>query len=118
GPLSLIIPFGIWGVLAFVWFLIAAHRVLWRNYKYSPPEMLKLNQFLLAYFYAKVIFFTLFFGAFYLDLAAFVGVIGLSISANAGMRAPVTEPVTVTDSQEASEEGWVPGGPLAPALTR
>lgn len=116
GPLSLIIPFGIWGVLAFLWFLIASHRVLWRNYKYSPPDMMKLNQFLLAFFYARTIFFFVFFGAFYLDLITFVGVVGLSISANSGVREPVRE-LKEERAEEAPEE-YAPGGPLVPAFMK
>ena len=81
-------------------------------------EMAKLNQFLLAYFYAKVIFFMVFFGAFYLDLAAFVGLVGLSISANAGVRAPVTDVVTETEAEKEGDQEWSPTEPLVPAFTR
>ena len=117
GPLSVIIPFGIFGVAAFIWFLFSSHRVLWRNFKWSPPELKNLNQFLLAYFYARVVFFFVFFGAFYLDLALFVGIVGLSISANAGVRVPVERLQTVKVPEEGPEE-WATAGALAPAFTK
>ena len=119
GPLSLIIPFGIWGVVGFLWFAWACHRVLWQNYRHSPPEMLNLNQFLLACFYARLVFFWLFFGAFYLDLALFVGIVGLSLSANGGVRVPVKTPVPVAEPEQASGE-WADAGAggLVPAFNR
>jgi hypothetical protein len=98
GPLSVIIPFGIWGALGFLWFLGASIRVLWRNYKYGEADLHKINTFLLCYFIAKTIMFMFVFGGLYGDLVAFAGVIGLSISLNRGMAAksvPVTQPSQV-----------------------
>ena len=85
GPLSLIIPFGIWGAIAFLWFLIASVQVLWANYKYGGQEIRKINSFLLSYFIAKIIIFFFVFGGFYGDLVSFTGLVGLSISVNAGV---------------------------------
>jgi hypothetical protein len=95
GPLSLIVPFGIPGVLAFLWFLVAGGRVLYRNYKYSGTEYVNLNRFLLVYYMVRVIIFFGIFGSFYSDLAFFVGPIGLSIALNGGVRSPAVEPVRV-----------------------
>jgi hypothetical protein len=89
GPLSLIIPFGIWGVITFLWFLAASIKVLWANYKYGAPELHKTNTFLLSYFIAKSIFFLFVFGGFYGDLGAFVGLVGFAISLNGGVAKPV-----------------------------
>jgi len=85
GPLSVIIPFGIWGCIAFLWFLAASIQVLWANYKYGDPELKKANTFLLSYFIAKTIVFLFIFGGFSNELAAFVGLIGFSISLNNGV---------------------------------
>lgn len=94
GPFSLIIPFGIWGFLGFTWLIIAGCRVLYRNYRYGDPRLLRINTFLLAYFIARSIFFFVFYGAFNSELLVFTGVLGLSISVNGGMcsrRCPVPD---------------------------
>jgi hypothetical protein len=86
GILTLIIPFGIWGLLAFVWFCVASIRVLYRNYRYSPPELRVINTFLLSYFVGRLVFYLSIYGEFYLDLMLFTGTIGLSLSLNRGVQ--------------------------------
>src|ERR1051325_6159869 len=88
GPLSVIVPFGIAGVIGFLWFLAASYGVLKKNYLYGNPAYTKLNRFLLAYFITKAIIFFAIFGNLYSDLAGFVGIVGLSISLNAGVARP------------------------------
>jgi len=88
GPLSIIIPFGIPGVIGFLWFLAAAWRVLYRNYRYGNPGYAKLNRFLLVCFIVRIIFFFAIFGNLYSDLVGFTGLVGLSISLNAGVARP------------------------------
>jgi len=92
-----IIPFGIWGCIAFLWFLVASIQVLWANYKYGDPELKKANTFLLSYFVAKTLVFFAIFGGFYTDLVGFVGLVGFSISLNKGVskRAPAVRPQPV-----------------------
>jgi hypothetical protein len=92
GPLSTIIPLGLWGVLGFLWLLVAGTRVLWRNWKGSPPELQRINAFLLALFVAKIIFFLVIFGSLYSDLATFLGLLGLSVSLNGGISRPAVAP--------------------------
>ena len=82
GPLSIIIPFGLPGVLGFVCVLIAGGRVLYRNWKLRNPAVHNINTLLLSLFISKVLFFFLVFGAFQSDLAVFLGLIGLSIAVN------------------------------------
>lgn len=89
GPLTLIIPFGIWGTLAFLWFLWASVKVLWRNYKYGDPEIRTMNTLLLSYFLCKIFVYFIIFGGFYSDLEIFVGIIGFSITLNGGVAKPV-----------------------------
>jgi hypothetical protein len=115
GPLSLIIPFGIWGVLAFGWFLVAATRLLWRNYKYGDPEIVNINRFLLVAFIVQTVFFFGVFGAFYVDLAKFVGIVGLSIAMNHGVAGPVTAPAFVPEPIDPEPEPTF-GGRLEPAF--
>ena len=86
GPLSVIIPFGIWGALALVWFFIASIRVMLRHYLHGDPALKVINVTLLACFIGKVIFFIGVFGAIDLDLAFFTGLVGLSVSLNGETR--------------------------------
>jgi O-antigen ligase len=96
GPLSLIIPFGIFGVLAFVWFLAAGIKVLRHNYLYGDPAFANLNRFLLSFFIAKAIFYFTIFGGFWSDLPFFTGLVGLSICLNGGVAEPVAAPQAKT----------------------
>ncbi len=90
GPLSVILPFGIWGVIAFVWFMVAAWRVIYCNYRYSIPEYRMLNRFLFASFAFSTFSFIFVFGDLASGVADFTGLIGLSVSLNRGVRrAPV-----------------------------
>jgi len=94
GPLSLYVPFGSLGVIAFVLFLIAAARVLYFNYRYGDPALAKINTFLLSLFVARIILFFVIFGAISSDLYYFTGIIGLSISLNGGVKKPTgPEPI-------------------------
>jgi hypothetical protein len=89
GPLSLIIPFGIWGVIGWLWFIVASMRALWLNRKFGEEHLRTVNSFLFAYFLAKTIFFFFVFGNFYSDIPQFCGLIGLSMSLNYGIRKPL-----------------------------
>ena len=89
GPLSLIIPFGLFGVAGFIWFLVGSLKVLYRNYKFGDPDLVLFNRLFLAQFIVKIIIFLFVFGSFYGDLVAFVGIVGLSIALNHGVAKPV-----------------------------
>ena len=93
GPLSVVIYFGIWGVIAIFWFWIASLRALYLNYRYGDPAMRIINIFLLAYFIARVFLFLVIFGGLYGDMYYFAAIIGLSVSINGGVRHPVKAPV-------------------------
>ncbi len=86
GPLSILMPFGIFGLLAFLWFIVASIRLLYRNHRVSDPNLQVINTFLLSYFVARVIFYFFAFGALHNDLQALVGIVGLSIAINGGLR--------------------------------
>ena len=89
GPLSIIIPFGIFGLIGFVWLLIAEGRGLYRNYLYGDPALRKVNTVLYAMFLARTFLYVFIFGGFYTDLAFFAGLMGFSISLNGGICKPV-----------------------------
>jgi hypothetical protein len=93
GPLSVTIPFGIWGDLAFLWFLGASIRILYRNYKYGAPELRMVNTFLLAVFITKALTFLVIAGALFSDMQAFVGYIGIGVALNGGVCSPAPKPV-------------------------
>jgi hypothetical protein len=93
GPLSILVPFGIWGAFGFLWFLIAGVRALYRNYRYGDPHLRVVNAFLLASFLAQVCLFFGVFGSLYGDMAKFAGLLGLSVTLNGGLRQPVSVPM-------------------------
>lgn len=82
GPLSVLIPFGVFGAAGFLWFLFVAIRVMYYNYLYGGPELRRINAFLLAAFIGRLIFFFAVFGSLFSDLALFTGLAGLSVSLN------------------------------------
>jgi hypothetical protein len=88
GPLSLVIPFGAWGLIAWVWFLAASLRVLYRNYRYGDPALLSINTFLLASFVVRMLMFWLIVGGFYQDFISYIGLLGLGVSLNGGVASP------------------------------
>jgi hypothetical protein len=96
GPLSVILPFGIWGAAAFFWFLIAGVWALHRNHLYGDPALQTINTLLFAAFFTKVISFFLIVGALSGDIAGFVSYLGLSISLNGGICRPARMPAVTT----------------------
>ncbi|MFO1488367.1 MAG: hypothetical protein U1F83_04955 [Verrucomicrobiota bacterium] len=103
GPLSLIIPFGIWGVLAFGWFIWSCLRFLYAKHRNGDPRLQQANTLLFSFFLARLILWTFFVGSFYGDLYIFTGVIGLSISLN-GVAAEAPESVVAED--EVADTGY------------
>lgn len=93
GPLSVIMPLGIFGSVGFLWFLGAAIKVLLQNYRHGDSSLSKINAFILAFFIAHTIIFFFVFGSLYSDLCIFTGLMGLSVSLNGGVCAPSGEPL-------------------------
>jgi hypothetical protein len=90
GPLSVIIPLGIWGAIGFVWFVVASLKYLYRNYRHGDPELRRVNTVLLVFFTAKLLSFLVIFGAFSSEFYMFTGLMGLSVALNgAESRVPV-----------------------------
>ena len=88
GPISVILPFGIWGVLAWLWFWAAGFHVLWRNYRYGDPAIQQLNRYLIATFVMGCIGFLFIYGDMVLGVPGFGGLIGLSLALNHGICRP------------------------------
>src|SRR5689334_11329451 len=84
-------PFGVFGLIGFVWLVIASLRVLYYHYRLGDPALHKVNTFLIAAYVAKILIFVFIFGGLSSDLYAFLGLVGLSISLN-GAPQTATEP--------------------------
>jgi O-Antigen ligase len=82
GPLSLLIPFGIYGLLGFMWLIAAGSIYLYKNYQHGLPELKTINAFLFAAFTARAVFFFSIFGAVSSELYFFTGILGLSVALN------------------------------------
>jgi hypothetical protein len=98
GPLSVLIPFGIFGVMAFLWVLMAGYQVLSRNYRFGDARLRRINSVLLSCYLARCFCFFFIFGALSTDLYLFLGLCGLSVSLNGGVRrsyAPKRIPIPV-----------------------
>lgn len=92
GPLSVVISFGIWGVMAWLWYWVAGFRVVWRNYRYGDPALRHINLFLFAQFISKIIGFLFIFGGIVEDVASFALTIGMSLAFNNGVARPTPQP--------------------------
>lgn len=89
GPLSVILPFGIWGAIAFLWFLSASIWVMYRNFRYGDPALRTANTFLFTLYVIGVLDFFFIFGDLSNGMGQFTGLLGLSICLNRGVcRAP------------------------------
>ena len=86
GPLSVIIPFGIFGMIGFIWVLIGGYRVLYSNYRYGEARLRRINCTLLSTYLAYCISFFFIFGALNSELPVFLGFCGLSVSLNGGVK--------------------------------
>jgi hypothetical protein len=91
GQLSVILSFGIWGVITVVWFWAASMWVLRRNYRYGDPALRTVNTFLLVAFGARILIFASIDG----DMPFYCGLLGLSIALNGGVCQPAPQTVQV-----------------------
>jgi O-antigen ligase len=89
GPLTVLIPFGIWGAIGWLWFVAASLRALHYNYCYGDERLRKVNALLLALFIGRTLLFFIVFGDFRVEFPLFLGSIGLSLALNGGIRKPV-----------------------------
>ena len=92
GPISVILPFGLPGLMVFIWFVVAGLRVLYQNYRFGDPALHNVNTFLFAYFVVHVLFFFAVYGQFYSDMHTLLGPLGLGISLNGGVAKPAVAP--------------------------
>lgn len=118
GPLSVVLSFGIWGVLVWLWFWAAGFFVVWRNYHYGDSALRHLNLFLFATFISNCLFFLFIFGDVVTEVSQFTGVLGLSIALNHGVmrRPPLPKKEPVPVLRQEHERHAFPSRPAFPAL--
>ncbi len=99
GPLSTLIPFGIWGGITFLWFTFAGLRVMYRNLKFGDPNLRIVNIFFFAQYLTSLIGFYFIFGAYSDAIFGFAKIIGFSIAFNGGILGPKSSPQPVNRAQ-------------------
>jgi len=93
GPLSTLLPFGIWGAIGILWLMGAALFVAYRNFRYGDPDLKVFNAYLLANTLWSIVAFFFIFGAFSANVSEFAKMIGFSIALNWGVCRPLPKPV-------------------------
>lgn len=93
GPLSTLIPFGIWGAIGILWLMGAALFVAYRNFRYGDQDLKVFNAYLLANILWAIVCYFLIFGAFSGNVSDFAKTIGFSIALNWGVCRPPPKPV-------------------------
>jgi hypothetical protein len=83
GFLSVIIPFGIWGLLALLWLLGAGLWVLARNFRHGRAELRSVNAYLLASYVAWMVLYFSYWGTLYWALRDATGLLALGVALNA-----------------------------------
>jgi hypothetical protein len=99
GPLSVLIPFGVWGAITLLWLMIAGLRVMYLNLKYGDSQLKIINIFLFAGYITHLVMFFFIFGAYTDDVSGFARTIGFSIALNHGVLGPKPKPKAATASQ-------------------
>jgi hypothetical protein len=92
GPLSMLMPFGIWGAISFLWMTWAAWHIAYRNFKYGDLELRVLNIYLLASTVWNIICFLFVFGSFGDNIFYTSCIIGFSVAMNGGVCGPACQP--------------------------
>jgi hypothetical protein len=93
GPLSVILPFGIWGALAFFWLIIAGMRVVYCNFRHGDESLRTFNTYFWVTYLYVFLRFLFVYGAMNDDMKFFASAIGFSIALNGGVCRPAPQPV-------------------------
>ena len=86
GPLSTLMPFGVWGLISYVWVALAAIYILYRNYRYGDPEIKTVNAILLIMSLSRFSGYFFLFGSYADDIGELAKLSGFSIALNWGIR--------------------------------
>ena len=93
GPLSVVIPFGIWGVIVTLWFMFAGLRVIYCNFRHGDGSLRTINTFLWVYYIFCSFRFLFLFGGLTSDMIILASTIGFSIALNGGVCRPAPQAV-------------------------
>ncbi len=109
GMLSIVIPFGIWGVLAFLWYGTAGLWAVYRNMKYGDQELRTINNVLFILFLNEFIAYISCFAGLAIsgDIGLMNGYLGMSVALNDGIRKPGIKTTTKPSDR-------LPESPLLP----
>ena len=88
GTLSTLMPFGIWGMISYIWLTAASLFVLTRNYLYGDEDMKTVNRFWLVTAITGVFGYFYLFGAYCDYVPSVAKVVGFSIALNGGVCRP------------------------------
>jgi hypothetical protein len=94
GPLSTLIPFGLWGAISILWLMAVAVFVAYRNYRYGDLELKPFNAFFLANIIWSIVGFFFIFGAYQDSTGGLAKSIGFSLALNWGICRPAPRPVS------------------------
>ncbi len=86
GPLSTLMPFGLWGMISYLWVALAAIFILYRNYRYGDPEIKTVNALLFVMSLNRFIGYFFLFGSYSDDIGEFAKLAGFSVAFNWGIR--------------------------------
>ena len=88
GPLSTLVPFGIWGGIGIVWLMGAGLFVTYRNFRYGEPDLYHFNVYMFAGFIYGIFGFFFVFGGFNAAVGDFGCMAGWSIAMNGRVGRP------------------------------
>ena len=86
GPLSTLMPFGIWGAISYLWVTLATLFVLYRNFRYGDQELKTVNAYLLVMALQRFLGYFFLFGAYSGDIGEFAKLAGFSVALNWGIQ--------------------------------
>lgn len=96
GPLSTLMPFGIWGAISILWVMAASLYIVVRNYRYGDADLKTVNAFLMVVCIQRTIGFFFLFGAYAYDIGEFAKLAGFSIALNWGICAAKAQSPVIT----------------------
>ncbi|HTB85067.1 MAG TPA: O-antigen ligase family protein [Candidatus Sulfotelmatobacter sp.] len=96
GPLSTLMPFGIWGMISYLWLTAASLYILICNYRYGDEEIKTFNRFWLVMTIIGLFSYFFMFGAYCDNVGGIAKLTGFSVAFNWGVCRPKKPAVVPT----------------------